>query len=494
MELKNKIDWQVKNLQECGLSIQATGRNEFHVVNADTTNFAYYWTKKEPKNFENTSKTGKKYFVLAWKFDNVSKWVSIPSFKKIIVEDWYLITLERKFTNPDFIKELDQAAAGYDDVEPFVMKDDIYIKSAAKHNRDITKLNDAIAKNNTDLIEEEKEKIITENKARRAVAKKEHIEKMQRLQENISQIRKEELIKKISDLQNNLAIEPLNSEEIVNHLETEDNLTITEIETYIDRIIDQHFEKRFLTDTLLIYLIKGISLIAKTQTLTLNERNLKVDKYLLDKYNETISDLNRFVGDDDMDDEFCTDEVIIKELKKCFHIGKKVNLNKVLLMLDQNGINNTDLWNVTAIIQNNELEDDTVYNDEDQLVTAIEFIYKNNLNSKFADDEMDEEDIEIAANEDKQKELDEKFAPKQGSDCSDKAVITLMKQVYYLDKKVNLKKVIKTLNESGLTNQDILQVLNLVDNTECNGDDTVYKDEDQLVTAITFVYTTNFLE
>ena len=43
-----------------------------------------------------------------------------------------------------------------------------------------------------------------------------------------------------------------------------------------------------------------------------------------------------------------------------------------------------------------------------------------------------------------------------------------------------------------MTNQDILKVLNLVDNTEDNGDDTVYKDEDQLATAIQFVYTTNF--
>ena len=404
MELKNKIDWQVKGLQECGLSIQATGRNEFHVIAADVTNFAYYWTKKEPRTFENTSKTGKKYFVLAWHFDNVSKWVSIPTFKKIVVEDWYLIALERKYTSIELIKELDQAAAGYDDVEPFIMKDDIYIKSVAKHNRDITKLNDAIAKNNTDLIEEEKEKIITENKAKRAADRKAHIEKMEKLQKSIKEMRKEEVIKKISDLQSTLAMEPLNGEEIVNHLETEDNLTITEIETYIDRIIDQHFEKRFLTDTFLIYLIKGISIIARTEHLS--ERNIKIDKYLLNKYNEVISDWNKLAGDD----------------------------------------------------------------------------------------EMDEEDLEIAANEDEQKALDEKFAPKQGEDVSDKAVTTLMKQVYHVDKKVNLKKVIKTLNESGLTNQDILKVLNLVDNSECNGDDTVYKDEDQLATAITFVYTTNFLD
>lgn len=172
MELKNKIDWQVKNLQECGLTIQASGRNEFHVIGANVTNFAYYWTKKEPKTFENTSKNGKKYFVLAWHFDNVSKWVSIPTFKKIMVEDWYLISLERKFTSNELIKELDQAAQGYDDVEPFVMKDDIYIKSVAKNNRDITKLNDAIAKNNTDLIEEEKEAIVKENKVKRIADKK----------------------------------------------------------------------------------------------------------------------------------------------------------------------------------------------------------------------------------------------------------------------------------------------------------------------------------
>ena len=31
-------------------------------------------------------------------------------------------------------------------LEPFIMKNDIYIKSVSKHNRDITKLNDAIAK------------------------------------------------------------------------------------------------------------------------------------------------------------------------------------------------------------------------------------------------------------------------------------------------------------------------------------------------------------
>ena len=72
------------------------------------------------------------------------------------------------------------------------MNNDIYIKSVAKNNRDITKLNDAIAKNNDDLNEEEKEKIITENKTKRAVAKKEHIEKMERLQESIKNIRKEE--------------------------------------------------------------------------------------------------------------------------------------------------------------------------------------------------------------------------------------------------------------------------------------------------------------
>ena len=402
MELKNKIDWQVKGLQECGLSIQVTGRNEFHVVAADTENFAYYWTKKEPKTFENISKNGKKYFVLAWHFDNVSKWVSIPTFKKIMVEDWYLISLDRKFTTVDLIKELDQAAAGYDDVEPFVMKNDIYIKSVAKNNRDITKLNDAIAKNNPDLIEEEKEKIITENKAKRAADKKAHIEKMEKLQENIKNIRKQELIKTIDSLQN-IAIESLNAKEIVNHLETEDNLRITEIDIYIDRIIDQHFEKKFLTNNLLIYLIKGISWIAKTETLTLAERNIKIDKYLLDKYNQTISD-----------------------------------------------------WN------------------------------------KFADDEMDEEDMEIAANEQKEKELDEKFAPKQGEDVSDDKVKKLIAKVYYVDKKVNLKKVIKTLNESGITNQDIIKMLNLIDNDESNEDDTVYKDEDQLVTAIEFIYKNNF--
>ena len=411
MELKNKIEWQVKNLQECGLSIQATGRNEFHIVSADVTNFAYYWTKKEPKTFENTSKTGKKYFVLAWKFDNVSKWVSIPTFKKIVVEDWYLISLERKYTSIELIKELDQAAAGYDDFEPFVMKDDIYIKSVAKHNRDITKLNDAIAKNNTDLIKEEKEKIITENKVKRAIAKKEHAEKMERLQENIKNIRKEDLIKKISDLQSNLAIEPLNAKEVVNHLENEDNLTITEIETYIDRIIDQHFEKRFLTDTLLIYLIKGISLIAKTETLTLNERNLKVDKYLLDKYNESIA-LDETISD----------------------------------------------W------------------------------------SKFAgDDEMDEEDIEIAANESESSALDEKFAPKQGEDVSNNVIKNLLKKIYLIDKKVKLNEVIELLNDAGLTNQDIIKTLNYIETTKTDEEEkALYKSANVLASVINLVHQINF--
>ena len=406
MELKNKIDWQVKNLQECGLSIQATGRNEFHVVAADVTNFAYYWTKKEPKTFENTSKNGKKYFVLAWHFDNVSKWVSIPTFKKIMVEDWYLISLERRYTNNELIKELDEAAKGYDDFEPFIMKDDIYIKSVAKHNRDITKLNDAITKNNTDLIEEEKEKILRENKAKRAADKKAHAEKMERLQENIKNIRKEEVIKKISDLQSNLAIEPLNAKEIVNHLETEDNLTITEIETYFDRIIDQHFEKRFLTDTLLIYLIKCISIIAKTETLTLNERNIKIANYLLDKYNESIADWNKFAGDD----------------------------------------------------------------------------------------EMDEEDIEIAINEQESKELDEKFAPKQGSDCSDKIVKIALKDVYQdlIDKKVKLNEVIELLNNAGLTNQDIIKTLNYIGSTETFEDFEIYKNANELASEIVKVYNVAF--
>ena len=405
MELKNKIDWQVKGIQECGLSIQATGRNEFHVIAADVTNFAYYWTKKEPKTFENTNKTGKKYFVLAWKFDNVSKWVSIPTFKKIVVEDWYLISLDRKFTNVELIKELDQAAAGYDDVEPFVMKDDIYIKSVSKHNRDITKLSDAIVKNNTDLIEEEKEKIITETKAKRLADKKAHVEKMKKLQENIKNIRKEELIKKISDLQSSLAIEPLNGKEIVNHLETEDNLTITEIECYIDRIIDQHFEKRFLTDTFLIYLIKGISLIAKTQTLTLNERNIKIDNYLLDKYNKTISDWSKFANDD----------------------------------------------------------------------------------------AMDEEDIEIAANENKARELDEKYAPKQGEDVSDDKVKRLIAKVYYVDKKVKLNEVIELLNDDGLTNQDIIKTLNYVKTTKTDEEEkTLYKSANVLASVINLVHQINF--
>ena len=412
MELKNKIDWQVKNLQECGLSIQATGRNEFHVIAADVTNFAYYWTKKEPKTFENTSKTGKKYFVLAWKFDNVSKWISIPTFKKIVVEDWYLISLERKYTSTELIKELDQAAAGYDDFEPFIMKDDIYIKSVAKHNRDITKLNDAIAKNNTDLIEEEKEKIITENKAKRAVAKKEHAEKMERLQKSIKEMRKEELIKKISDLQSTLAIEPLNSKEIVNHLETEDNLTITEIETYITIIIAQHFEKRFLTDTFLIYLVKGISIIAKTETLTLNERNIKIAKYLLDKYNETIA-LDTTIAD----------------------------------------------W------------------------------------SKFAgDDEMDEEDLEIATNEQESKELDEKFALKQGEDVSDKIVKIALKDVYQdlIGKKVKLNEVIELLNNAGLTNQDIIKTLNYIGSTETFEDFEIYNTANELALEIVKVYNVAF--
>ena len=403
MELKNKIDWQVKNLQDCGLSIQAVGRNEFHVIAADVANFAYYWTKKEPKTFENTSKTGKKYFVLAWHFDNVSKWVSIPTFKKIMVENWYLIALERKYTSIELIKELDQAAKGYDDVEPFIMKDDIYIKSVAKHNRDITKLNDAIAKNNDELDETQKETIVKENKAKRAISKKEHIEKMERLQESISQIRKQELIKKISDLQSTLAIEPLNAEEVVNHLENEDKLTITEIETYIDRIIDQNFEKRFLTDTLLIYLIKGISIIAKTETLNLSERAFKMDQYLLNEYNE-----------------------------------------------------------ITILDVKEEVEED--------------------------------EDIEIAVNESESKVLDEKYAPKQGENVSDKIVKIALKDVYQdlIDKKVKLNEVIELLNNAGLTNQDIIKTLNYIGATETFEEFEIYENANDLASEIVKVYNVAF--
>ena len=381
MELKNKIDWQVKNLQECGLSIVVFGRNEFKVTAADEANFAYYWTKKEPKTFENTSRNGKKYFVLAWKFDNVSKWVSIPTFKKIMVEDWYLIALDRKFTNSELIKELDQAAKGYDDVEPFVMKNDIYIKSLAKNNKDITKLNDAIAKNNDQLSEAEKVDVVKENKEKRAVAKAEHKAKMEKLQENIKNIRKEELIKKISDLQN-IAVEKLNSEEIVNHLENNDGLTITDIETYFDRIIDQNFEKPFLSNDLLIYLIKGISLIATQRTLTLEQRNIKVDKYLLDKYTEALEINDIDANDEALDEEEnATDEIVKEAIKKVFHIGKKINLNKVLLILDENGINDVDVLKVTKYIENtDEYATDTVYKDEDELATAIEFIFKSEIN------------------------------------------------------------------------------------------------------------------
>ena len=329
-----------------------------------------------------------------------------------MVEDWYLISLDRKFTSIELIKELDQAAAGYDDVEPFVMKDDIYIKSVAKHNRDITKLNDAIAKNNDDLDETQKEVILKENKEKRVIAKKEHIEKMERLQESIANIRKEELIKKISDLQSNLAIEPLNGKEIVNHLENEDNLTITEIEIYVDRIIDQHFEKAFLTNSLLIYLIKGISIIANTRTLTSLQRNLDIDKYLLNKYNETI-ELDKTISD----------------------------------------------WNAAA-----------------------------------NDDAMDDEDLEIAANEDKQKELDEKFAPKQGSDCSDIIVNIALKDVYQdlIDKKVKLNEVIELLNNAGLTNQDIIKTLNYIGATETFENFEIYKTANELASEIVKVYNVAF--
>ena len=42
MELKNKIDWQVKNLQDCGLTIKANQRmNAFEVAALDTANFSY---------------------------------------------------------------------------------------------------------------------------------------------------------------------------------------------------------------------------------------------------------------------------------------------------------------------------------------------------------------------------------------------------------------------------------------------------------------------
>ena len=235
---------------------------------------------------------------------------------------------------------------------------------------------------------------------------------MERLQKSIKEMRKEELIKKISDLQSTLAIEPLNSKEIVNHLETEDNLTITEIETYITIIIAQHFEKRFLTDTFLIYLVKGISIIAKTETLTLNERNIKIAKYLLDKYNETIA-LDTTIAD----------------------------------------------W------------------------------------SKFAgDDEMDEEDLEIATNEQESKELDEKFALKQGEDVSDKIVKIALKDVYQdlIGKKVKLNEVIELLNNAGLTNQDIIKTLNYIGSTETFEDFEIYNTANELALEIVKVYNVAF--
>lgn len=424
MELKNKIDWQVKNLQECGLTIKANQRmNAFEVTSLDTANFSYYLTNKEPKIFENTTKSGKKIKVLAWLFDNMTHWIKIPAYKKIISGKFFLIALDHKFTKPELIKELDECALGFDDFMTANLDNIDYIQ-ADTYFKDYTKLQDAITKNNSDITEEEKEKILTENKTKRIAIKKDREEKHFNMLkykkdhnqiandeikelENIKNIRKEELIKKISDLQSNLAIEPLNGEEIVNHLETEDNLTITEIETYIDRIIDQHFEKRFLTDTLLIYLIKGISIIAKTQRLTLNERNIKIDKYLLDKYNESI-ELDKTISD----------------------------------------------WN------------------------------------KFAGDD---EDIEIAVNEQESKELDEKFAPKQGEDVSDTVIKNLLKEIYLIDKKVKLNEVIELLNDAGLTNQDIIKTLNYVKTTKTNEEEkTLYKSANVLASVINLVHQINF--
>ena len=291
MELKNKIDWQVKNLQECGLKIEGVGRNEFHVIDADLTNFSYYWTSKEPKTFIKTSKNGKEYKVLAWKFDNVSKWVSIPTFKKIMVNDEYLIALDKKFTKLELINELDQAAKGYDDVEPFIMKNDIYIKSVASNNKDITKLNDAIIKNNADLDEEEKASKLQENKIARKEAKITHKAKMEKMQEDIASIRKQELIKEINDLQK-IAVEKINGEEVLDYLDNENNLNLVQIETYIDLINNQNFEKPFLTNSVIIYLVNGIRLIANLKNLTLNERHFKIDQFLLEQYNKKIANLN----------------------------------------------------------------------------------------------------------------------------------------------------------------------------------------------------------
>ena len=436
MELKNKIDWQVKNLQDCGLTVKANQRmNAFEVTALDTENFSYYLTNKEPKIFENTTKSGKKIKVLAWMFDNMTHWISIPAYKKIISGKFFLIALDHKFTKAELIKELDECALGFDDFMIANLDNIDYIQ-ADTYFKDYTKLQDAITKNNPNLIKEEKEQILLNNKEKRIAIKKdkeekhinmlkykkEHnqiandeikeLEKFEKKQKSISQIRKEELIKKISDLQSNLGIEPLNSEEIVNHLENEDNLTITEIETYIDRIISQKFEKRFLTDTLLIYLIKGISIIAKTETLTLNERNLKIDKYLLDKYSETIA-LDKTISD----------------------------------------------WNQFA-----------------------------------GDDDMDEEDIEIATNEQESKELDEKFAPKQGEDVSDRIVKIALKDVYQdlIDKKVKLNEVIELLNNAGLTNQDIIKTLNYIGATETFEDFEIYNTANELASEIVKVYNVAF--
>ena len=200
---------------------------------------------------------------------------------------------------------------------------------------------------------------------------------MEKLQESIKNIRKEELIKKISDLQSNLAIEPLNSEEIINHLETEDKLSITEIETYVDRIIDQHFTRRFLTETLLIYLIKGISLIAKTRTLTLNERNLKVDKYLLDQYNEAITLDNEI---DEMNEEDAPVKVVTDLIKKVYLLDKKLNPNNVVELLNSAGLTNKDIIKTLNFIDENaQIDKTTVYKSANALASVISLIYTSNF-------------------------------------------------------------------------------------------------------------------
>ena len=107
---------------------------------------------------------------------------------------------------------------------------------------------------------------------------------------------------------------------------------------------------------------------------------------------------------------------------------------------------------------------------------------------------MDEEDLEIAVNEQESEELDEKFAPKQGQDVSDKIVKIALKDVYQdlIDKKIKLNEVIELLNNAGLTNQDILKTLNYIGATETFEDFEIYKTANELASEIVKVYNVAF--